>query len=179
MSRTDQQTPLELLESMIPRLRRYALYLTKDPDDADDLLHDSLVKAISGLGSWRRGSNMMAWLLTILRNTFLTGRRRLLREQMTDEFCDETSEAITLAAQEAALALKEVHDAFKKLSLEYRETLILVVIEGLSYEEVADVLEIPIGTVSSRVSRGRTALLELLNESAPLHELKGQKVTNR
>jgi RNA polymerase sigma-70 factor, ECF subfamily len=169
----DEET-LHRIEAEIPRLRRFARYLARDADVADDLVQECLLRAVSRIDSWEPGTNLRAWLLTILRNVFLTELRRIRRTPIRSE-PDEAQQA---AAQEAAGAshhndqdfaiyLAAVQRAFNRLGEEHREILLLVAVEELTYEEAAAVLNIPIGTVRSRLSRARTALRQLLHTLPP------------
>jgi RNA polymerase sigma-70 factor (ECF subfamily) len=159
------------IEAEIPRLRRFARYLTRDADAADDLVQECLLRAVAHIESWEPGTNLRAWLLTILRNVFLSEIRRVRRSPVQSE----PDEARLSAAQERATAadqidpefavyLAAVQCAFDRLSEEHREILALVAIEELTYEEAAAVLDVPIGTVRSRLSRARSALRESMNQ---------------
>jgi RNA polymerase sigma-70 factor, ECF subfamily len=153
-----------LIEGEIPRLRRFARYLARDADAADDLIQECLLRAVTRIDTWEPGTNLRAWLLTILRNVFLTGLRRVRRSPVHIE----PDEARLSAAQdvvgakpcesEFGIYLTAVQRAFDRLSEEHREILALVAIEELTYEEAGAVLDIPIGTVRSRLSRARAAL---------------------
>lgn len=152
-----------LLEAQIPTLRRYARSLTRNTVDADDLVQDCLTKAMKNLHRWEPGTNLRAWLFVILRNTFLNDRRRSKREAMTSDLLEQTDVAAVPADQEARLAVIEVREALKQLSDEHRETLTLIAIEGLTYEEAAVVLDVAVGTIRSRLSRARAALRDLVD----------------
>lgn len=154
--RTDD--PLSLLEDEIPRLRRYARYLTRDVVYADDLVQECLVRAVANIDSWQPGTNLRAWLLVILKNAFRNDLRRKKREQTVSTDLPDGFGPSVAAGQEARMALLEVRDAFLDLSEEHREILLLVAVEGLQYEEAAIILDVPIGTVRSRLARARQAL---------------------
>lgn len=154
--RTDD--PLSLLEDEIPRLRRYARYLTRDAVYADDLVQECLVRAVANIDSWQPGTNLRAWLLVILKNAFRNDLRRKKREQTVSTDLPDGFGPSVAAGQEARMALLEVRDAFLDLSEEHREILLLVAVEGLQYEEAAIILDVPIGTVRSRLARARQAL---------------------
>jgi RNA polymerase sigma-70 factor (ECF subfamily) len=152
---------IKLIEAEIPRLRRYARFLARDIDRADDLVQDCLVRALARLDSWKPGTNLRAWLFTILRNGYFNERRRNSRSPMVED--DGAVSAVTLSNQYDHMALRDVSRAFLALSDEHREVLLLVAIEGSSYEEAAEVIGVPIGTVRSRTSRARHALRDAVD----------------
>jgi RNA polymerase sigma-70 factor (ECF subfamily) len=155
-----------LIEAEIPRLRRYARSLSRNTDDADDLVQECLLKAVRNLQQWERGTNLRSWLFVILRNGFINDRRRAGRSPIASETEVDYSRHGGLGNQEARQELLEVQNAFMKLSGEHREILALVAIEGFEYEEAAVILDIPIGTVRSRLSRARIALKALSDGSS-------------
>jgi RNA polymerase sigma-70 factor (ECF subfamily) len=157
------------IEAEIPRLRRFARYLARDIDLADDLVQECLLRAVSRIDTWEPGTNLRAWLLAILRNVFLSELRRVRRSPVHSEpdegrlsAAQEKASATHQCEPEFVIYLASVQCAFDRLSEEHREILALVAIEDLTYEEAAAVLDIPIGTVRSRLSRARTALRELM-----------------
>jgi RNA polymerase sigma-70 factor, ECF subfamily len=151
------EATIKLIEGEIPRLRRYARFLVGDVDRADDLVQECLTRALSKIDSWTPGSNLRAWLFVILRNGYFNELRRKSRSPFVDDE-DDVYLGTTPSNQEAHMALVEVRRAFLNLSPEHREVLLLVAIEGLPYEEAAEVIGVPIGTVRSRASRARQAL---------------------
>lgn len=154
------------IEREIPRLRRYARYLARDIDFADDLVQECLVRAVANVGNWQRGTNMRAWLFVILRNVYINEIRRA--SSRNHSTLDPNHPGLAMpGGQEARVELREVQDAFERLPEDQREILMLVVIEQLRYEEAATVLDIPIGTVRSRLARARVALGELLKIGRP------------
>jgi RNA polymerase sigma-70 factor, ECF subfamily len=160
-----------LLEEQIPRLRRYARALTRDATRADDLVQSCLVRAIAKQHLWERGTNLRAWLFTLLHNQPVNDVRHSMREGTSIEL----SEAPELAAESNAvpsLQLRDLERALAKLPTEQREVILLVGLEGMAYEEVATVLNVPVGTVRSRLSRGRDQLRRLMGveESAQADE---------
>lgn len=157
---------LRLIEEEIPRLRRYARYLARDMDRADDLVQECLARAISNLRQWKPGTNLRAWLFVILRNVHLNELRRDKRTTLDGELPASHPALGTPGNQEDHLALLETQAAFNRLSPEHKEILVLVVIEGLAYEEAASVLDVPVGTVRSRLSRARLTLKGLLGDEA-------------
>jgi RNA polymerase sigma-70 factor (ECF subfamily) len=151
----------QLLEEQIPRLRRYARALTRDVTRADDLVQSCLVRAIAKQHLWERGTNLRAWLFTILHNQHVNDVRRAAREGNTVEL----GEAPQLTVQSNAmpsLELRDLERALGELATEQREVILLVGLEGMAYEEVATVLNVPVGTVRSRLSRGRDQLRRLM-----------------
>ncbi|MEO5661371.1 MAG: RNA polymerase sigma factor [Polaromonas sp.] len=149
----------ELL-TWVPRLRRYARALTGSRDDADDLVQDTLERAWTKSGSWRSVTDMRAWLFGIMHNLHVDGVRRPGLHTVTLD--DETPEVPVAPTQGDRLAVLNLQTALEKLSVEQREILLLVALEDMSYAEIATTLRIPIGSVMSRLSRGRERLRALL-----------------
>ena len=150
-----------LLEAQIPRLRRYARALTRDVSRADDLVQSCLTRAVAKQHLWQPGTDLRAWLFTILHNQHVNDVRRLVREGNTVELGD----APQLTVQSNAipsLELRDLERAIHKLPEEQRSVILLVGLEGMAYEEAAAVLDIPVGTVRSRLSRGRDQLRRLM-----------------
>jgi RNA polymerase sigma-70 factor, ECF subfamily len=151
----------ELLVAEIPNLRAFGASLSGSMHVADDLVQDTLLKAWSHSGSFMEGTNIRAWLFTILRNTYYSMYRKRGREvQDTDGIY--SSRVAVPADQDGALDLADLRIALGKLPEEQREVLIMVGATGLSYEEAAVVCGVAVGTVKSRVNRGRNRLAELL-----------------
>lgn len=153
---------LLLIEKEIPRLRRYARFLVRDVDRADDLVQETLTRAIEKLHTWQQGTNMRAWLFVIMRNSFISEFRREKRAPTTSGLAEDDKALSVSGGQEGRIAFLNLQSAFDRLSDDQREILVLVAIEGLKYEEAAATLGIPIGTVRSRVARARQALREIL-----------------
>ncbi len=153
----------KLLEAEIPRLRRYALALNRTSRSrADDLVQDTLLRAIAKQHLWQRGTNLRAWLFTLMHNQSVNDVRRSIREGTTvdaDEHCNSLS---SMSDPSASLQLRDLERALAKLAVEQRQVILLVGLEGLPYEEVAAILGIPVGTVRSRLSRGRAMLRVLM-----------------
>lgn len=154
---------IHLMEIEIPHLRRHARFLCKDDDLADDLVQECLVRAIEHADQWESGSNMRAWLITILRNCYMNRRRReaIHRRALEQEkYFGHTSIS---GSQEDSFALSQMERCFPLLSQNYQEILRLTVVEGLTYESVAQVLDVEIGTVKSRLNRARNELRRLMD----------------
>lgn len=145
------------IASHIPRLRRYARALTGDSFTADDLVQDTLERAWRRLALWRAGSDLRAWLFTIMHNIFVnqTKANPRMRAQ-TSEL--PTADLSIISPLEDRLVLRDLHKALTNLSDEHREVLLLIGLEQMSYGEAAKILGIPVGTVMSRLSRGREQL---------------------
>lgn len=149
------------IEAEIPRLRRYARALTRDVVTADDLVQDCLTRALGKLHLWREGSDLRAWLFTILHNQYVNHIRRSVREGAAVAF-NESEPLLSRAPQQGKrLELRDLERAIARLPTEQRSVVLLVSLEGMRYEEVAAVLGVPVGTVRSRLSRGREALRRL------------------
>jgi RNA polymerase sigma-70 factor, ECF subfamily len=147
-----------LLETEVPRLRRYARALTRDASQADDLVQSCLLRAIAKQHLWQPGTDLRAWLFTILHNQHINDARRSAREGVAVPLED-----VAIAADAgAAVQLRELDRAIAGLPEGQRQVILLVGLEGMRYEEVAVILGIPIGTVRSRLSRGRDTLRELM-----------------
>ncbi|MER8962940.1 sigma-70 family RNA polymerase sigma factor [Mesorhizobium sp. M0701] len=142
-------------------LRRYARSLTRDSADAEDLVHDALVRAYERRGSFRSGGNLRVWLLSIVHNAFIDGLRSRKSEAMRIEQAGYLAEANVPAPQEHSVRLAQVREAFFELPEEQRSALHLVAIEGLSYSQAAEVSGVPLGTLMSRIGRARAALREM------------------
>lgn len=160
----ERKATIGQIEQELPRLRRFARYLAGNASDADDLVQECLIRALSNLDKWTPGTNLRAWLLVILKNVFRNQLRREKRERIALEQPDATDPVAIHPAQDTRLLMREVADAFEQLSAEHREVLLLVAVEGLKYEEAAIVLDVAIGTIKSRVARARTALKDLLDQ---------------
>lgn len=142
-----------------PALRAFALSLCRNPDSADDLVQDTLIRAWTHFDSFTPGTNMRSWLFTILRNGFYSDLRKRKREVADPEGAFVARLAVA-PSHDGTLALTEFLRAFARLSPEHREVLTLVGALGFSYEEAAQVTALAVGTVKSRVSRARAMLGE-------------------
>jgi len=152
-----------LLVPEIPYLRRYARALTRNAADADDLVQNALMRAVANFDRFEPGTNLRAWLLTIVHNLFIDGTRKVKREREANEMAEERMSGLfTSPNQIAALQIGELENALARLPEEQRITLILVALEDMSYEEAAKVTGVPIGTVRSRLSRARHAVMGMI-----------------
>jgi RNA polymerase sigma-70 factor (ECF subfamily) len=139
-------------------LRRYARSLTRDEIHAEDLVQDTLIRAYERRSSFRSGGNLRGWLLSILHNSFIDDRRRQASEFRRLEQAAAFVDTEVPPEQESWVRLQQVQAAFMSLPDEQRAALHLVAIEGLSYQEAANALKIPVGTLMSRLGRARAAL---------------------
>ena len=148
--------------ALIPALRAFAWSISRNGSDADDLVQDTLIKAWSHRDKFETGTNLRAWLFTILRNTYYTAVVRRRREVRDED--DQHARSLTSApTQEWGLALRALQAALNELPPEHREALILVGAAGLSYEEAAEICGCALGTIKSRVNRARNRLLKVMD----------------
>jgi RNA polymerase sigma-70 factor (ECF subfamily) len=150
------------LKTILPRLRVYALSLTGEPDRADDLVQRTVVKALVGRKSFQSGTNFPGWLFRIQRNEFISGLRSLRPTVPLDDAI--ASRLSHEPRQESGIVMREFKKAFRVLSSCQRETLLLAVLEGYSYDRIAAHSGVSVGTVKSRVSRARTTLRQILTD---------------
>jgi RNA polymerase sigma-70 factor (ECF subfamily) len=153
---SDHEFVVQEIETLLPNMRRYARALTRNPDDADDVVQDALVSALAKQHQFQPGTNLRAWLFTIIRNAF-HDRIRRNRKQVAMPL-DEGLHPSTEASQEQHVRCGEVARAFRRLPTNSREVIGLVVFEGMSYEQTAVILGVRLGTVRSRLSRARSML---------------------
>ncbi|HZF34233.1 MAG TPA: RNA polymerase sigma factor [Candidatus Angelobacter sp.] len=151
----------QLITAQIPHLRRYAYALMGDRDRADDLVQDCLERAWSRAHLWREG-NIRGWLFTIMHNVSVNARRRDYRAPPLTSLDRPGLEPSTRATQEDHLSIAALRDAVNSLPREQEEVILLVGLEEFSYAETADILGVPMGTVMSRLHRGRERLRQLL-----------------
>jgi RNA polymerase sigma-70 factor (ECF subfamily) len=161
----DRHLPFEdELVALLPRLRRFAHALARSPGDADDLVQMTVERAIRSKEQWQHGTRLDSWLFRIMRNLWIdTVRARSRKEKV--EAPPEEAESIGEDPRngiEASIDLQRVMAAMQRLPEEQREVVALILIEGFGYREAAEMLDLPIGTVSSRLVRGRAALLQLV-----------------
>jgi RNA polymerase sigma-70 factor (ECF subfamily) len=158
-----------LLVAELPHLRRYARALVKDPESADDLVQDCLERAWSRSHLLRSKAELRTWLFTILHNIYVSGVRKHARDPLLVVDGNADSTGTTPPAQEHNLALRELPEALAALDADQRAAVLLVGLEDLSYREAASVLGIPLGTLMSRLHRGRRRLRVLMEGGAPIH----------
>ena len=172
MSRLQNSDFEKLALPLLDPLYNFARWLSGDPDEARDLVQETFAKALKGLGTFKEGTNFRAWMFRILRNTFLTSRSGLERrstEQEDEEGLGESAVASADTPEEALVRradIELVRKAIARLPAAFQEVLLLADIEEMKYQEVADTLDIPIGTVMSRLARARKQLREHILESA-------------
>jgi RNA polymerase sigma-70 factor (ECF subfamily) len=153
-----------VLVGQIPYLRRYARALTRNAADADDLVQTALMRAIVNMDRFEEGTNLRAWLLTIMHNVFIDGVRKTKRARDANESAESMMSGLyTRPNQVESLQLGDLQSAMERLPEEQRTTLILVALEDMSYEEAARVTGVPVGTVRSRLSRARHALIRMVD----------------
>jgi RNA polymerase sigma-70 factor (ECF subfamily) len=152
---------LDEMHAAVPALRRYARSLTRDIDRADDLVQDCLERAIRKRGLWQPTGPLRAWLFRMLLNIHRNDARSRRRRGEHTSLDEMTIEPATLPSQPGHMALAEVARALDRLPDEQREALLLVVVEGASYTDAANILGIPAGTLMSRLGRARAALRTL------------------
>lgn len=156
------------LTQLLPRLRRFAHSLSRNGADADDLAQATIERALRSREQWQPGTRLDSWLYRIMRNLWIdTARARTRRER--HEAPEEEAQSVgedPREAIEASLELRRAMAAMERLPDEQREVVALILIEGFGYREASEMLDLPIGTVSSRLVRGRTALLEMLGGNA-------------
>lgn len=150
-----------LLEPLIPSLRRYAYALTRDHGAADDLVQDTLERALSRWYLRRRDGDLRAWLFAIERNLYVSSLRRR-RSRGLEVALDDAAEPAVDGGQESSVGMRDLLAALDQLPEDHKSILLLVGVEDLTYEEAARVLDVPVGTVMSRLSRGRQRLRTLL-----------------
>lgn len=156
--------PRDEIVTHLPALRAFALSLTRNGASADDLVQDAIVKAWRNIEKFTVGTNMRAWLFTILRNTYYSDRRRAKRE-VSDPDGVFAGKLSSKPDHDGRLAMRDFFTAFAQLPDEQREALVLVGASGFAYEEAAETCGVAVGTIKSRVNRGRKRLVELLQLS--------------
>jgi RNA polymerase sigma-70 factor (ECF subfamily) len=183
----DQSTFEELTSPYMAALYAAALRMTRNPADAEDLVQETYLRAYRGFGGFREGTNLKAWLYRILTNTFINQYRAKKRRPDQVDLDDvedfyifrrlgglEAADAERTAETEALESMPdaEVKQALESIPEQFRMAVILADIEGFSYKEIADILDVPIGTVMSRIHRGRRQLQKLLWDYATEHNLR-------
>jgi len=153
--------PRDALVDHLPAMRAFAISLTRDVSFADDVLQDAIEKAWVNFDRFEPGTNLRAWLFTILRNTYYSARRRSARE-VSDTDGVHTSALAEKPAHDGRLQLTDFRTALTRLPDEQREALLLVGASGFSYEEAAEMCGVAVGTIKSRIARARQRLSELM-----------------
>lgn len=153
---------------------RYARSLTRHMQDAEDLVHSALLRAYERRQTFRAGEDLRTWLLAVLHSTFIDGWRRRTAEQARIAALGEMKPGHTEPAQDHALHLRQIHEAYLRLPEEQRAAFHLVALEGFSYQQAAEILDVPTGTVMSRLSRAREALRRAQEPEAP--QLRGRQL---
>ncbi len=156
----------------IPRLRRYARALVRDAARADDLVQDTLERALAKLDLWRPDSDLRAWLFTMMHNLFVNQMRAVNSRALCE--LDEANDVPVSGGQVEALAVRDIHAALTRLPPEQREVMLLVGLEQFAYADAARILGVPLGTVMSRLSRARERMRQLLegNQATKLQVVK-------
>src|SRR3954454_23534298 len=153
---------------LLAPLRRYAAVLTRNGTDADDLVHDALVRAYERGQTFRPSGDLRAWLFSVLHNSFIDGQRRKAAEAARIRDLADAVETVARADQDSSVRLQQIRKAFLTLPDEQRAALHLVAIEGLSYQDAAGSLGIPLGTLMSRIGRARAALRAFEDGTTPV-----------
>ncbi|WP_299629237.1 RNA polymerase sigma factor [uncultured Tateyamaria sp.] len=156
--------PKDELVTHLGAMRAFAMSLTRNAALADDIVQDALVKAWSNIGSFQPGTNMRAWLFTILRNTYYSHHRKRKRE-VEDTEGEMSAGLAQKPDHDGRLQMRDFNTAFGELPEEQREALVLVGAGGFSYEEAAETCGVAVGTIKSRVNRGRARLIALMDIS--------------
>jgi RNA polymerase sigma factor (sigma-70 family) len=163
MTRESEKIRSEIV-ALLPRLRRFARALAGQSADADDIVQIAVERALVRIDQFQPGTRLDAWVMTIVRNAWIDEARS--RQRRAQVFADaELGERVGDGGEDAAhakLEVKDVQSAMQSLPEEQREAVVLVCVEGLAYREAADVLGVPIGTLTSRLARGREALQRIL-----------------
>ena len=163
----DQSSSFEdQLAALLPRLRRFAHALSRNPTDADDLTQAAVERALRSRDQWQPGTRLDSWCYRIMRNLWIDTARAIARKTAR-EAPEEDGLAVgedPRGGMDAAVDLHRIMDAMARLPDEQREVVALILIEGFGYREASEMLGLPIGTVSSRLVRGRTALLAMVGE---------------
>jgi RNA polymerase sigma-70 factor (ECF subfamily) len=159
------------IAAILPRLRRYALKLTRNPEDADDLVQDCIACALEKVHLWKPGTDLRAWLFTILHNEHIDRVQHAARAGSKVEWNEDMPALSCSSNQLEHMEYRELEAAVMRLCKDQREAVLLTTLTPWNYEEVATVLNVPVGTIRSRLSRGRAALRKLIAMVPPRHGL--------
>lgn len=155
------------LNNVLPALNRFALSLTKNEDRAHDLVQDSVERALRKAEYFEAGSNLRSWMFTLCKRLFLNDIRKQKSRGVTVEIDDAPQARLSSdASQHMSVECSEMIECFERLPMRDKVVLSLIVIEGMKYEEAAEVLDVPVGTIRSRLSRARTRLKEMTEDGA-------------
>ncbi len=155
--------PREEILLHLPAMRAFALSLTRNQALSDDIVQDAVIKAWTNFDKFKPGTNLRAWLFTILRNDFYSFRRKHKHKHEIEDIDGVfAGSLVTKPEHDGRLQFRELLDAFRELTFEQREALILIGASGFSYEEAAEMCGVPVGTIKSRANRGRSRLVEVL-----------------
>lgn len=150
------------LAGLLPRLRRFARALSRDTTDADDLTQMAIERALKSRSHFAEGTRLDSWMMRIMRNIWIDEVRSRVRRARTIAPEQEGLDAVDVASPEQAVLRRDIGNAMEALPDQQREVIALVLVDGLAYREAADILDIPIGTLTSRLTRGRQALAAML-----------------
>jgi len=151
------------IEAEIPHLRRYARTLARRRNTADDLVQDCLARALSNIHQWEHGTNLRAWLFSIMHNAYVSEVRRAACEGAAVRIIEDEPLLPRAAEQGKRLELRDLHRALGRIPEEQRIAILLVGLEGMSYKAIAEIVGEPLGTIRSRISRGRAALRRMVD----------------
>jgi RNA polymerase sigma-70 factor (ECF subfamily) len=169
----------QLIGAEIPRLRRYARALLRDKDRADDLVQDTILRGLDNIHLFRSGTDLRAWLFTIMHNQYVNSVRRSVRQG--EKIVAEKLPLASPAPQLLNLELRDLERAIARLPDEQRITLLLIGLEGMKYEEVAQICDVPVGTVRSRLHRAREELRSMMEhkiaQPGSRHATRGEATT--
>ena len=152
--------------ALLPRLRRFAIGLSGNPPDGDDLCQMTIERALANRSRWEDGTRLDSWMYRIMRNIWIDEGRKTTRSLQTFVAEDAGFAVGGEGGQEAAVQLADVDRAMQKLPENQREAVLLVMVEGYPYKEAAEIVGCPVGTLNSRLVRGRDALMEMLGEAS-------------
>ena len=150
--------------ALLPRLRRFAAGLARDPADGDDLCQATVLRALDRRAQWQPGTRLDSWMMTMMRNIWIDEQRARMRRGETFVAEEAGLGVGEGGGQEAAVELNVIDRALRTLPDEQREAVLLVMVEGYSYKEAAEIVGCPVGTLNSRLVRGRDALLTRLGD---------------
>jgi RNA polymerase sigma-70 factor (ECF subfamily) len=172
---SSSRDPFDVI-GQLAALRRYARSLARNGDDAEDLVHDALVRAYERKQTFKTGGNLKNWLISIVHNTYIDRLRQARSQHQRVTAAAQLAETSDRTDPDHAVRLRQLRSAFFTLPDEQRDALHLVAIEGLSYQEAAEALDIPIGTLMSRISRGREKLRALEQNDQGAHRSAHLKI---